>query len=261
MSAGAFENITGEAYGRRFRLLGPASALAASLGELPPGWRPSDGVPDRTWTVLESGETTVALEDGHELAVGGSPESLGRLVGQSIELWVAEHAADLTFVHAGVVAVDGRAIVLPGPSRSGKSTLVAALVRAGATYFSDEFAPLRDDGMVLPYQRPMKQRADSPAAAWPVGVIDATRPDPLPVAVVAAIRFDLVNPDVLHKASAADVVLEMLANTVSARSRPAEALSRTSTAIRRAVAVTGTRRDVEPAVSLLMSAARQEVLP
>src|SRR5581483_1001800 len=42
------------------------------------------------------------------------------------------------FVHAGVVAWRGRALVIPGPSNSGKSTLVAALVAAGAAYYSDE---------------------------------------------------------------------------------------------------------------------------
>ena len=34
----------------------------------------------------------------------------------------------------------GRAIVIPGRTFSGKSTLVAELVRAGATYYSDEYA-------------------------------------------------------------------------------------------------------------------------
>ena len=42
---------------------------------------------------------------------------------------------------------------LPGHSFSGKSTLVAALVRAGAVYYSDEFAVLDPDGFVHPYAK------------------------------------------------------------------------------------------------------------
>jgi len=47
--------------------------------------------------------------------------------------YIAVHATERIFVHAGAVAHNGRLIVIPGMSFSGKSTLVAALVRAGAT--------------------------------------------------------------------------------------------------------------------------------
>ena len=63
------------------------------------------------------------------------------------------------FVHAGVVAVDGRALLLPGGSFTGKTTLVAALLRAGAQYGSDEYAVLDEAGLVLPaYPRPLSIR-------------------------------------------------------------------------------------------------------
>ena len=41
-----------------------------------------------------------------------------------IRLFVAAHARDRIFVHAGVVAREGRALVIPGESFSGKTTLV-----------------------------------------------------------------------------------------------------------------------------------------
>jgi len=47
-------------------------------------------------------------------------------------------APELYYVHAGVVAVGGRALVLPGLSRAGKSTLVLALIEQGAQLLSDE---------------------------------------------------------------------------------------------------------------------------
>lgn len=56
-------------------------------------------------------------------------------------------------VYAGVVGWHGRAIVILGDSRSGKTTLVEALVRAGATYYSDEYAVFDSRGHVHPYPK------------------------------------------------------------------------------------------------------------
>lgn len=49
---------------------------------------------------------------------------------------------DQLLVHAGVVARDGEAILLPAASGSGKTTLVAGLVGAGFDYLSDEVAAI-----------------------------------------------------------------------------------------------------------------------
>ena len=59
---------------------------------------------------------------------------------------VAELLRTTISIHAGVAVHRGRAIVTPGPAFSGKTTLIAALVRAGALYFSDEYAFLDKDG-------------------------------------------------------------------------------------------------------------------
>ncbi|MGH2692690.1 MAG: hypothetical protein ACRDHM_09325 [Actinomycetota bacterium] len=54
-------------------------------------------------------------------------------------------------VHAGVVSLTGRALLLPGPSGAGKTTLVAGLVAAGFSYLSDEAAAIDPlDGKVIP---------------------------------------------------------------------------------------------------------------
>ena len=45
--------------------------------------------------------------------------------------------AESSLLHAAAVAWQGRAIVIPGHSHAGKSTLTAALLRAGAGYLSD----------------------------------------------------------------------------------------------------------------------------
>ena len=89
---------------------------------------------------------------------------------------LAERARNRIFIHAGVVGWQGRAIVIPGRSFSGKSTLVAALLQAGATYYSDEFAVLDGRGYVHPFlarrsfpfadKRPPSRRAAAPRRTW-----------------------------------------------------------------------------------------------
>ena len=57
-----------------------------------------------------------------------------------------------------MVGWHGRAILVPGHSFQGKSTLVQAFVAAGALYFSDELALIDGAGQVHPYPRPMMLR-------------------------------------------------------------------------------------------------------
>jgi hypothetical protein len=53
-----------------------------------------------------------------------------------------ESGDGFVLVHAGAVVWDGRAALFPAPMESGKTTLVAGLVRAGAGYLSDEAAAI-----------------------------------------------------------------------------------------------------------------------
>jgi len=71
---------------------------------------------------------------------------------------IAQHAREVLFVHAGVVGWKNRTIVIPGRSMSGKTSLVAALVRAGAVYYSDEYAVVDRSGWVHPYPKPLSIR-------------------------------------------------------------------------------------------------------
>jgi hypothetical protein len=74
-------------------------------------------------------------------------------------LWEANRQAidqthDLVLVHASAAVVDDTAIVMPGPMGAGKSTLVAGLVRAGATYLTDEVVAIDPaTGLVRPYPK------------------------------------------------------------------------------------------------------------
>jgi len=79
-----------------------------------------------------------------------------------VRILVAEFARDMVFVHAGVVGWRGKAIVLPGDSFFGKSTLVAEFIRLGAEYYSDEYAVFDEIGMVHSFERPLSLRTEGP---------------------------------------------------------------------------------------------------
>src|SRR6185295_11682383 len=70
----------------------------------------------------------------------------------------AEYAPNRVFIHSGVVGWHGKAILIPGRSYSGKTTLVKEFVQAGATYYSDEYAVLDSKGLVHPYPRALGVR-------------------------------------------------------------------------------------------------------
>lgn len=87
-------------------------------------------------------------------------------LGRDLKIFVAQFATREVLVHAGVVAWNGAAIVLPGRSESGKSTMVASLLAAGAAYYSDEYAVVRD-GRIWPYPAPLHLRgADGAGERW-----------------------------------------------------------------------------------------------
>jgi hypothetical protein len=65
-------------------------------------------------------------------------------------------------VHAGAASLGERGVILPGASSSGKSTLVAGLVRAGFRFLSDEVGVLdMEDGRLLPFPRALSLSAPS----------------------------------------------------------------------------------------------------
>jgi len=156
-----------------------------------------------------------------------------------LALHVAAESRTFLFVHAGVVGWRGRAIVLPGRTHAGKSTLVAALVRAGATYYSDEYALVDGDGRVWPYPRPLSlRRARGPVRVRPERLGRVGR-GPLPVGLVVLCRFAARTK--LGTLSPGRALLALLKQTVAARAQAATAMERLSRIVTTAPVAAGTR--------------------
>ena len=65
-------------------------------------------------------------------------------------------------VHAGAVLIGGTVLLFPGSTHAGKSSLVAELLRRGASHFSDEYALIDSQGRVHSYPRPLLLRNGGP---------------------------------------------------------------------------------------------------
>jgi HprK-related kinase A len=73
-----------------------------------------------------------------------------------INYLLAQRLNHRLLLHAGVVEIDGRAIVMPALPGTGKSTLTAALVASGARLLSDEFGVVDlERGRLHPLVRPV----------------------------------------------------------------------------------------------------------
>jgi hypothetical protein len=166
---------------------------------------------------------------------------------------VALHSSDL-FVHAGVVAVNGSALLIPGSSHSGKSTLVAALLRMGAAYLSDEYAVIDERGTILPFPTALSIRDGAGVARRvdPEALGASVITGPTPPRLVVATRFRPGARWDPRPVSRGEAMLHLLRNTIAARSQSVKAMRRIRLACERADGLVGLRGEVEAAARDLM---------
>lgn len=223
--------LTATGFGRTVELAVAADALDVVAPLLPYWWAPATGPVERSWSVPSAAAAEAVIAD--------------------LELWVAEHADGLVFVHAGVVAFDGVALLLPGRSFAGKSTMTSALIRTGAQYGSDEYALLTPDGRVRAYPRPLALRGDERRRVRAEELGATVFDGALPVGAVVALRYSATEPPALTPISPATAVLRLFDNTVCASSRPVEAFETLVATCRDVVAVEGIRGEAADTVPVL----------
>ncbi|MBC7796219.1 MAG: hypothetical protein H7Z37_05020 [Pyrinomonadaceae bacterium] len=159
---------------------------------------------------------------------------------------IAEFAPRDVFVHAGAVVWKGQAIVLPGNSYAGKTTLTAALVKAGATYYSDDFAVITEKADLLPYPKTLAMREENEVAQTnytveSFGGVQGTKTEPVKLIVLARYeRGAKWNPQTLTSGQA---MLETLVHTIPAQRKPQQVLRVLSKVTEQATVLKGQRGD------------------
>jgi hypothetical protein len=243
-------------------------ALEALPRHLPIGWQALPGGALDRW---------YALHDRNAGAAGAPPlyvlEQGGRQLVQSeelsatwqsfeyeLELYVVEHSPDYVFLHAGVVGWQGLAILIPGRSYSGKSTLVAALCQAGAEYYSDEYAVLDRQGQVHPYPRPLRLRQPLPDISVPDGLASAPAGGrvALPVGLVVVTQHEPGAVWQPQPVSPGLAILELLGHALASQQQPQVVLAVLRQALGQARTVRGPRGEAkETAQRLLQEVTRK----
>lgn len=195
------------------------------------------------------------FKNGIEVSAGASRRNFFKYLNSAFRLEVAEFAHGRVFVHAGVVGWKGKAIVIPGTSFSGKSTLTAELVKAGAEYYSDEYAVLEADGMVGPFPRHISMRYFGGTREKDISVQELGGKEgnkPIPVGMLLFTQFSKGSqwqPEFLSPGAG---IMELIPNTLTMRREPGFALKVLDLAAQRAIIVRSPRGDAKTFAKLLL---------
>jgi hypothetical protein len=215
--------------------------------------------------VSRNGVSYRVIGGGESLAGSSDLDVALEVLDKQLRAFIAIRAPDHIFVHAGVVGWRGRAIVIPGMTFTGKTTLVAELVRAGAEYYSDEFAPIDPQGRVHPYPKPLSIRPRD--GSWSQVDHDSSHfgaavgAEPIPVGVVAIAPYKPGASWRPMRLSTGEGVLALLANTVPAHQRPAEAMTALGAAAASAMVLEGERGEAREVVEALLELAERDPVP
>lgn len=247
-----------EAYGARLAVSAPDAEVLRKIVEgLPPGWRPSpqssqqEQVPWRISVVRVSEGYTLENSDGYRHSCDDLDLAIWMLRTQ-MRRQVGHHTDEFVFIHSGVVAYNDRAILIPGPSFAGKSTLVAALVRAGATYYSDEFAMLNPQGLVAQYRDPLSLRGPNGREEHDIGAAGIQEPIPVGLVVLTVYKPGSTwSPSTVTTGAG---LVAMMEHAVPARERPGETIATLRLAIEHAVILQGDRGDADETAAALLAA-------
>lgn len=249
-----------------FRLAAPSDALLARMIERAPfGAAPAASAVDNattfSLTAPQPGSSYELRADDAVLADDSDLDTILDLLARDLMVHVANHAPNHVFVHAGVVGWQGCALVFPGASHAGKTTLVAELVRAGATYYSDEYAILDDTARVHPYPRALQMRAPGSDRQTSVTVADlngSTGSDPLPISHIIFCQYvesGRWNPQPVSPGIAA---LQMLPHAIPVQRTPARVMATLARIMESATALRSNRGEAAPTARAVLQTVSSE---
>lgn len=170
---------------------------------------------------------------------------------------IAQNARGTLFVSAGVVAAGDRAIVITGLDQIARTALVTALVRAGSSYLSGEYAPISmETGGVVPFVTPLPFRAEAVEVATKLpiealGGVSERRT--LPIGLVIAAKHRPGTSYRQRVLSRGAGVLHLMSSAVVARRRPAEAFDTFRSALAGASALDLSYGDPDEAAARILA--------
>jgi hypothetical protein len=215
---------------------------------LPP--LPRNRVPSSSRDVLISidrvaGRYRLAI-DGIEATSSPNVSELILATLKAIDDAVIYRLQTLKAVHAGAVVFQSQAILFPGVTHAGKSSLVAELLRRGARLLSDEYALIDKAGRVHSYPRPIMLRdsrhMQSPVLPGEFGSQFTT--GPVPVGWIMALEYWPESIWEVRDVPQGEALMILLRNTPHPMADSPEMISSFMNAVSSARCLTGYRGHV-----------------
>jgi hypothetical protein len=196
--------------------------------------------------------------NGVTIAANETMPYLFTLIQQATDDAMIRHLQDQTAIHAGAVVYRGKAIVMPGPSGSGKSRLVQELLRQGAEYCSDEYAILDAHGCVHPYPRALMIRRGSeeqhPVLASDLHAKVCGRPSP--VSLFLFLRYEASSEGLaVQPLDRSESLIRLLQNTPHVLADKQDVFDPIKAAVSRAASYMGARGEVSRAAAEILQLA------
>jgi hypothetical protein len=191
--------------------------------------------------------------DGRRIAAAVDSEDLLAAFEHHLPIAVASRTDRGVALHAALVSWQGKGVLLPGVSFSGKSTLVAALVDAGARFEADDLVLVEGSGAARGIPRALVLRENrgrtrrSPASlGW------QPRLHPLPVERVLFLRFDPAGRLAWEPLTPATAALFLFAHAIDTKRDPARLLTALSALVSGSRTVQGLRGEAPSAARRIL---------
>lgn len=133
------------------------------------------------------------------------------------------------YFHAGAVSIEGRGILIPGRTFSGKTTLTKEFIKNGADYYSDDCSLIDSGGFLYPYPIKLGVRGEKERqylSAADLGAVEGV--ERVSVEFVLLTGYEKGkswNPRVIDSGQGAFRLLEYLFYPPSINCKPAETLN------------------------------------
>jgi len=166
---------------------------------------------------------------------------------------IALNAPNHLFLRGGAVLHRGRAIVVLGEGLSGKTTLVEALVRAGATAYSDEYAVFDEQGRLHTYTKrsPVPSHVTATNGGESAQIPDVEPQEAAAIAITSYTPGAEWQPQPLSRGES---MLGLLSYAVSADERPEHAMQEIARILdRQPMVVRGSRGEADAMASVLLA--------
>jgi hypothetical protein len=157
-----------EAGGIAFTVVTNRAAFAALVGDVFRDLRVSGGTSPVVFEVLHRGVDPPSnpwgvWRDGEQREMTVSDDYVLTYLLWEVSRLMFERTGERVHLHGAALVHDGRAVVLAGRSRAGKSTLAGWLTHRGWGYLTDEAALVDPDTLIVsPFWRPINVRRPGP---------------------------------------------------------------------------------------------------